>query len=242
MSIPQPFVLTIALLFCIGGCSDSSSPISANSPPTLTLIDESKLTQARGTALITYVASDPDDQAIITFFADYDNKGFDGWQIGTKNENDETAKFSWDVTSVADGLYYVYGVIDDGTNQAVKAGYRGMPIVVFSTGSPPPYITIASIENSGTGNVTVNYDIWTAGLSVYAIMEYRGGSAISSWVPATMTNPGILWPAGRHRAYWEASIDEAGITANDYQIRLHAEIPGGLVGPPAESDIFSLSN
>jgi hypothetical protein len=66
---------------------------------------------------ISWADSDADDNASIELFYDTDDAGVDGTLIATGLfEDDQVNSFTWDVSSLDNGQYYVYAVIQDGTN------------------------------------------------------------------------------------------------------------------------------
>ncbi|MCP3937285.1 MAG: RHS repeat protein, partial [Actinomycetia bacterium] len=83
---------------------------------------------------IRWVDEDTDDNATISLFFDTDNTGEDGTLItGGIQEDDEGEvgdAFLWDTSSVPDGDYYVYAVIDDGVNPPAVAYSVGLVTVV----------------------------------------------------------------------------------------------------------------
>jgi hypothetical protein len=74
---------------------------------------------------ITWEDTDPDSDATITLFLDDDGNGFDGQVIAgaeALSENDEADAFVVDISSFADGLWFVHALIDDGEHaEAVYA-------------------------------------------------------------------------------------------------------------------------
>jgi hypothetical protein len=69
---------------------------------------------------IQWVDSDPDDNAVISLYYDSDQNGHDGTLIvADLNEDDATDSFFWITENLTDGEYYIYAIIDDGTNNAV---------------------------------------------------------------------------------------------------------------------------
>jgi len=83
---------------------------------------------------------DPDSNAYISLYYSNSNEGEDGTLIidGLREDPDHHHdKAKWDVTDLADGVYFVYAVIDDGTTRVVK--YSPNAIVV-GDGAGQPYI------------------------------------------------------------------------------------------------------
>ena len=89
---------------------------------------------------ITWIDEDADDDAPIDLFYDMDNTGADGDAITTGiSENSEIDLFDWDLSSMPEGIYWIYGVIDDGKN---------IPVVSYSSGSIMVIrITVEELKN-----------------------------------------------------------------------------------------------
>jgi hypothetical protein len=116
---------------------------------------------------ITYTLTDDEDAATVTFYYDLDNTGQDGTAAtgcATQAESPTPATCSWDTMGVPAGIYYVYGIADDGVNS---------PVVVYSSGTieiggelvtNPEFNTSANWTinlDIGTGNATCTYDAAT---------------------------------------------------------------------------------
>lgn len=119
----------------------------AAQPPTLSLS-----TPAAGgetvdlLAFINWIDSDPDSSASISLHYDMDGAGFDGTAIASGISEDSTVnQYIWNTSMVSEGVYYIYGVINDGVNPAVKIYAPGFFIV-----SHPPEITLETPGQSGT--------------------------------------------------------------------------------------------
>ncbi len=69
-------------------------------------------------------AYDPDDKALVTFYWDNDNSGFDGVQVGTANEKDGALIFNWIPADNLAKSGYLYAEIDDGVNPLVHAYFK----------------------------------------------------------------------------------------------------------------------
>ncbi len=142
----------------------------ANNPPTLSIsqpdgIGDSAV--AGDPYNITYTLSDAEDAATVAFYYDTDNSGQDGSAIPSPCDaapEGTDATCAWDTTGVPAGIYYVYGIADDGVNT---------PVVVYSSGTieiggelviNPEFNTIANWTinlDTGTVNATCTYDAAT---------------------------------------------------------------------------------
>jgi hypothetical protein len=87
--------------------------------------------------------------------------------------------YNWDTTAVADGSYYLYAVIDDGTNQPVTA-YSTHQVTINSNVAP----TFSFVEPDGTGDTAdAEFEItWTdedpddnASIDLYYDTDNTGG-------------------------------------------------------------------
>ncbi|MBN2829553.1 MAG: T9SS type A sorting domain-containing protein, partial [Candidatus Cloacimonetes bacterium] len=107
------------------GMADYSSPLTsapacgaalANLEPELTLLTPSALTLTPSTVSITWSDYDLDDDAIITL-GYTEEMGVAGTDIiSTIHEDSTTDSYTWNVSTVPHGLYYIYGIINDGIN------------------------------------------------------------------------------------------------------------------------------
>ena len=119
-----------------------------NDPPGITLIKPGPADSTNEMSYtITWTASDPDSDPVITLFYDTTGAGFNGVQIATgMHLSDPVSSFAWDISTLAAGQYYVYARIDDGTT-AVNA-YAAGPLSIVRT-PPSPVITASAGPNGG---------------------------------------------------------------------------------------------
>ena len=96
--------------------------IVRNDPPSIQIVKPDVVDDvADQNYLITWNDQDSDDNAQISVFYDLDDQGFDGMLIQENiSEDNETDSILWDVSSMPEGQYYVYAVIDDGVNAPVR--------------------------------------------------------------------------------------------------------------------------
>lgn len=94
------------------------STTSTNIPPTIQILTPSIAEEpASQSYAITWLDFDPDNNAAISLYYDTDRIGHDGTLIIDNISEDDTANnFSWNLTGVPIGVYYIYGKIDDGVN------------------------------------------------------------------------------------------------------------------------------
>lgn len=122
--------------------------------PTLTLVEPDGADDAADTSYtVTWTDEDSDDDATIALYYDTDDTGEDGTLIvGDLSEDDETDAHDWDTSSVAEGAYYVYGIIDDGASQAVA--YSAGAVTITRNEAPTAVDdNIAVNEGETTANI-----------------------------------------------------------------------------------------
>jgi len=94
--------------------------------------------------VITWVASDPDSNPVISLFYDQTGSGYSGTVIATgMHLSDPVSSYTWDISGLANGTYSVYATIDDGTT-AVSA-YAAGSLVISRTVS----LTITATAGMG---------------------------------------------------------------------------------------------
>lgn len=126
----------------------------ANIPPVFTLTGPTAMVIDPSTITISWSDMDVDDDAEISLY--YSNAQDSTGTLITAgiSEDDESDVFSWDVSTVPDGIYYVYGVLDDGTNEPVIS-YAPSQIMVG-----PLSVSIHNNLQSPTGTAfTVSVEI-----------------------------------------------------------------------------------
>ena len=97
---------------------------------------------------ISWTDSDPDDDASITIGVDTDASGFDGTVLAAGLSEDDTAdSLAWDTSGLAEGDYWVYATIDDGTNAPVQL-YAAGPVTVDHPDPP----TFTFVEPDGVND------------------------------------------------------------------------------------------
>lgn len=239
-------MIIISYLFLIAGCSGGSGGGSGggNVAPSLDFTSSNIIDAIVPTTspAIQYRSFDPDDIATITFYVDTDPVGFDGIAIGSAPEQDGNATFFWTRNFVTEGIHFIYATVDDGVNPIVTSAYRDAPIIAH-IGEAPAYATIIDPPIRASAVVIIDYDIWSVGGPLNIFVEYRGGSVGPTWTPATTSGLTTGLSSGPAWINWESEIDESGITAADYQVRISVQNAGsGLIGPWGESPVFSAAN
>ncbi|MBN1901203.1 hypothetical protein JW926_07765, partial [Candidatus Sumerlaeota bacterium] len=97
-------------------------------PPEIDIVTPSVAGErAFGKYAINWTDSDPDNAASISLYFDNDNTGADGALITEGISEDSVIDhYEWNTTSTSEGIYWIYGVIDDEVNP---------PVVSYSSGS-----------------------------------------------------------------------------------------------------------
>lgn len=105
-----------------------------------------------------------------------------------------------------------------------------------------PVVQNISITGS-SGEIIITYSLIDIEYDVCVlIVEYQGGSAgNNTWTNATTFEPLIdIWPGNDLSLIWRSGVDESGLEADNYQIRITPmDKDKGL---PIVSDIFSVDN
>lgn len=108
-------------------------------------IDDVKLTAdwtANGSFPIEWTLIDTDGNSTVSLYYDTNNSDYNGKLIKILSGVPAGAgSYTWDTTSVANGTYWIYAQVDDGTN--VNAGYAGGPVIVRNSGAAVPTIHLS---------------------------------------------------------------------------------------------------
>lgn len=136
---PSPGIWQVEVFNSEGIGAYTVSVYSLNSPPQIEITEPSTKVTADGSITIGYTARDADDTAKISLYNDTDREGGNGVLIvDNLLENDTTGGYTWDVSGVPSGIYYIYAVIDDGKNAPVFTYSTGAVEVVHSDAPPTP--------------------------------------------------------------------------------------------------------
>jgi hypothetical protein len=108
---------------------------------------------AGASVALSYTADDPDDDAMIAFYADEDGDlQSQGDRIliasGVVDADGALRSLNWDTTGVPEGSYHVVAVIDDGTNTPVVDACPGV-VTVWSVW-PRDHSNIVLKDQTGT--------------------------------------------------------------------------------------------
>ena len=120
-------------------------------------------------------------------------------------------------------------------------GTPGISTEFYVNNNVPP--VVSNVETTGaTGVIEVTYDLTdTEGDLCSIVVEYWGGSVGATWVSASTTGSlEFLTPGTGLTIEWNSHIDEPGMIASNYQIRI---TPTDVdVGTPGVSSLFYVNN
>ncbi len=155
----------------------SAGTVRTNQPPSITVTEPDGAGDTVDPSfLIQWTDADPDDDAAISLFYDDDASGEDGTLIISGiSEDDPADQFTWDTTVIPDGDYFIYAVIDDGTNPTV-VDYSDGPVTVESTQTVD--FTLSAQSNDESVSVTVTAQLSAvSGVAVDVPLTF-GGTAV----------------------------------------------------------------
>jgi hypothetical protein len=127
--------------------------VSVNNPPSLQITNpDGEGDVANDKFTITWMDSDYDDDAEISLFFDDDLQGMDGRIIASGLSEDAdggSGLYVWNTLLLAEGMYYIYGIIDDGNNEPVST-YSHNPVRINHTSaqSDPPMIRLTEPDGN----------------------------------------------------------------------------------------------
>ena len=162
-----------------------------NDPPSITLIKPGPADSTNEMSYtITWTASDPDSDPLITLFYDTTGSGFSGTQIATgMHLSDPVSSYTWDITSLAAGQYYVYARIDDGTT--VVNAYAAGPLSIVRT--PPSPVITASAGPNGTISPSGAVSVPSNGSQTFTFTPAAGYRVLSVIIDGIASGPSALY-------------------------------------------------
>ncbi|MCP4693525.1 MAG: hypothetical protein GY859_36150, partial [Desulfobacterales bacterium] len=170
---------------------------AVNDPPTIQMYEPDGDDAADAVFFINWTDYDADDDADVSLYYDTDGVGQDGVLIVASIKENAADGFSWDVSGLANGDYYVYAVIDDGVNPPV-VDYSDGPLTVSH---PTHFSTIWS------GNPYFGMNLWARSAGIDGenlgvndeIAVFDGEDCVGLGVvsgPITHQNPLIIHCSG----------------------------------------------
>jgi len=141
-----------------GGSATDSVKITVAYPPDISIIQpDGVLDSANQYYSIKWADEDADSNAEISLYYDTDGRGNDGVLIATgirENSdpiNDEYDRYIWDTSSMAEGDYYIYAVIDDGYHDPIME-YSAGPVTIDHSISAFKITALDGMEYDNFGN------------------------------------------------------------------------------------------
>ena len=177
---------------------------------------------------ITWTASDPDSDPVITLFYDTTGAGFSGVQIATgMHLSDPVSSYTWDISTLAAGQYYVYARIDDGTT-AVYA-YAAGPLSIVRT--PPTPIITASAGPNGSISPSGAVSVPNGASQTFTFTPDAGYRVLAVTVDGVTNGPSALYRftnvMGDHTISVTFTPDVFTLTASAYA--------GGSISPAGDT-------
>jgi len=147
-----------------------------NLAPTMAIIEPGELAVDPDTLLISWNAVDTDDNATISLYYNQVNDTNGTLIVDDLSEN-TVSSYLWDLAGIADGTYYIYARIEDGSNPPVYAFAPGQVMV------GGPAIVIADYFASASETV----DIVIQALNAHAIYDIYACQLTLSYDPTLLT-------------------------------------------------------
>jgi hypothetical protein len=189
--------------------------------------DDVKITAdwtANGSFPIEWSLADTDNSPSVSLYYDTNSLGYDGTLITTLSGVPAGAgSYTWNTTSVANGTYWIYARIDDGTN--VNTSYAGGPVIVRNIGAAP---TIQLSRNrlymgaARAGTAT----------SQEEVLLTNSGQGTLNWQAASTANWLTVTPAsGTGNAALKIGISVGTLTVGTYQGKVLVTDPAATNSP-----------
>ncbi len=201
-------------------------PPPANVGPTINITSPSQNNKnADESFLIEWEATDIDDVANIDIYFDTDDVGYDGVRVAGNLQEGTDVFFNWTTSSLAQGDYYIYAVIDDGSNAAVSV-YGSVPVTV--THAPPVVVlpVISATAQPGgsispSGQITIDLEGSDQSFSIAPNAGYRVKDVLVD---------GVSMGAVTQYTFTDVAIDHT-IVVQFENIPAQAGFPHNLVYP-----------
>jgi hypothetical protein len=208
-----------------------------NDPPEITVIvPAADIIQRDPSFTIQWEDADPDSNAAIALYYDMDATGADGTLItnGLAEDPDEAQdSYVWDLSALADGVYYIYAVIAD--EASVVTHYAPGALIVNLVNEPPVLESIGNktINEGGSLEFVVAAADPDPGDSLtFAAANLPAGA---SFDPATRT---FLWTPGYDQAGNYENI-EFSVMDNGEPMEVDVELITVTVGNVNRPPIFA---
>ena len=114
----------------------SDGKITINKSPSITILNPSEDVTAYGSYVVSWAASDIEDQATIALYYADDNTGFNGTLIVDNLLEGTDSSYTWNVSALDERDYYLYAIIDDGINPPVYQYASGKVTIIHTLPHP----------------------------------------------------------------------------------------------------------
>jgi carbon monoxide dehydrogenase subunit G len=196
------------------GSTTETQTIEVTHPPAVAITaPDGNDNRADKTFTITWSDADPDSNALINLYYDTDAEGENGTLIVSGlNEDPDGAddQYVWDTTSIADGDYHIYAVIDDKDHPPVTF-YSDGPVTIAHAESP-------AFEPLGDQEVLEEQHLTFT-------VQARGGSGQTLTYAASNLPPGAGFDPESQTFSWTPAIGDAG----EYSVKFNV-FDGSLTG------------
>jgi hypothetical protein len=192
-------------------------------------IDDVKITadwQADASFEIKWNLTDADNNPTLTLYYDTTGSGYGGTSIVSSVVSPGNGTHTWNTSALPNGTYYIYAVVDDGTNS--NRAYAGGPLIIKHSAGGTPTINLSkknmvfgasqggaatsaetsTLTNTGSGTLD-----WTASVS--------GGA---SWLQVTPTS-------GTGNAVLNVSITDTNKGVSTYTATITVQDPNASNSP-----------
>jgi len=111
--------------------------------------------------IIKWFDGDNDDNATISLYYDSDNQSYDGTLITEGiSEDDSLNEYVWNLTNVEEGIYWIYGKIDDGKNLPVYEYSEGTVNVI----KQPELVSVKLLDCSDSSEIVTDSQLVKIGI------------------------------------------------------------------------------
>ncbi|MCA1667626.1 MAG: IPT/TIG domain-containing protein, partial [Thermomicrobia bacterium] len=191
------------------------APLAAaiTQPPTLTANGSGVAPRASGAAYTITTQVSGAIGSTYALYYDTDTSGADGTPIATGIPITQM-QVNWDTSTVPNGTYYIYAVLDDPTNAPVVA-YNATPITINDS-TPPPVPTNLQVSTSGSDGLVTWQPSSARDIAGYHItyQQPNGGQTFVTDVPS-----GQQGSYTQHGLYlngtWQIAISAYDLNSNE---------------------------
>lgn len=202
-----------------------------NTPPALTLLTPDRaLETTSGTYTIRWQDADPDDNARISLYAVTTANGTGGTLLAAGiGEDDPANQFTISTANLKQGVYWIYGVIDDGISP---------PVISYAPGSIALGVKLSlanTVDKTAAAPGSVlTYTLQVANTSTTSSLVARG-IVLTAPIPANTTFEAIdLGPAMYSGGTQNQLLSNLDLAPGDkikivYRVRINSGVGGSIV-------------